>query len=680
MQELKLLAVDIGSYAVLLALFVSVVSYRANPLRAFNRYFSLYVLLLAPWQFVVAMARTTKNFGLWAPLAAPFGGILPIILFLAHDSSLIPHDTIWRRLRRGTTVYLTCIVFYIGLIFATSYTGKRLAFPLSYRLVCACTIVLSIVTAMRRRNASRQVNPYEATLVNLTVFSYVFLITVYLLVRTPLGSRLISGGMVVFLLYTVYLLLNERIMDVQGTARVAVGHTLLFLIQISIAALTFSLLATFNNGTLDTFPVLLLGFVIIGVAYLFQAFVSPLTRNLFIPLSAKTAEDLRYEAVRVAATAENEHELTVALQTAAKRYLAGLDVQIVPYNRPPLASSTSLDARATLVAHTPDHGLTPDSATHRLKSPLLDTLLECFLREHLGAVLKHSSPHFTLVCFVHERAGGKKTITVHELGCLRELTVIAASGIDRIRATSENFRSRALAMIGQTHAFRSHQARNQLEPIRNLLEALTEGKFHAIPPHHIAAVYQQSVDLTADLEFALDLTRIDPTHTSFSEVDLTDLLQQTSQAAQRLTRANHTAILFECEDSLSLTTDPRLVRQILLNLIKNGVEAAAAVRAPAITLRARGSGNGVQIDVVDNGPGIRSEIHDQIFTPWITTKANGTGLGLTFCLACARALHGDLEYLTPIGQPNAHFRLTLPLQPAEAETIGRPVEEAKHGQ
>ncbi len=108
--------------------------------------------------------------------------------------------------------------------------------------------------------------------------------------------------------------------------------------------------------------------------------------------------------------------------------------------------------------------------------------------------------------------------------------------------------------------------------------------------------------------------------------------------------------------------DPSLVEQILLNLLKNAIEALAS--GNSVRIRTGRSEREAYIDVQDDGPGLDREAESNLFRPFSTTKGPaGTGLGLAVSLRLARTLGGDLVHL-----PSAHgasWRLTLPLAGAE---------------
>lgn len=85
-------------------------------------------------------------------------------------------------------------------------------------------------------------------------------------------------------------------------------------------------------------------------------------------------------------------------------------------------------------------------------------------------------------------------------------------------------------------------------------------------------------------------------------------------------------------DSLILDADPDLLAQVLINLLRNAAEAAEAHGGePWVALRMTAThGAGVRIEVEDNGPGVPEERRSEIFLPFFTTKAKGTGVGLSF--------------------------------------------------
>ena len=98
-------------------------------------------------------------------------------------------------------------------------------------------------------------------------------------------------------------------------------------------------------------------------------------------------------------------------------------------------------------------------------------------------------------------------------------------------------------------------------------------------------------------------------------------------------------------ETLTIEVDPDLMCQVLLNLLKNGAEAVAAhAREPVLWMRfARTRGGRTQIEVGDNGPGIPETLQQDIFLPFFTTKAKGTGVGLSLARQVVLAHRGAIS-------------------------------------
>ena len=105
------------------------------------------------------------------------------------------------------------------------------------------------------------------------------------------------------------------------------------------------------------------------------------------------------------------------------------------------------------------------------------------------------------------------------------------------------------------------------------------------------------------------------------------------------------------------------IQQVVLNLCRNAMEAMEACpiahRQMAIRTR-RGEGNIVEITVDDTGPGLPPEIVDDLFEPFITTKPDGMGIGLSICRSIVVA-HGGILSAQSSKETGTTFRFTLPI-------------------
>ena len=109
--------------------------------------------------------------------------------------------------------------------------------------------------------------------------------------------------------------------------------------------------------------------------------------------------------------------------------------------------------------------------------------------------------------------------------------------------------------------------------------------------------------------------------------------------------------------------DEVMIEQVILNLSNNAIEALAAARPPSPVLllsSSRQPGEGARVAVIDNGMGMDPEFEKAPFSPFFTTKPEGTGLGLNICRSIIEAHGGHLrfEHNEPSG---CIFHFSLPL-------------------
>jgi signal transduction histidine kinase len=120
-------------------------------------------------------------------------------------------------------------------------------------------------------------------------------------------------------------------------------------------------------------------------------------------------------------------------------------------------------------------------------------------------------------------------------------------------------------------------------------------------------------------------------------------------------------------DRVQLRCDPRKIKQVLINLVQNAVEASGPGGEIDIEIRSRA--NEPAIRVLDRGRGLEPHVEPRIFQPGVTTKVSASGLGLTIARTIAEQ-HGGTLSLRPREGGGCAAELMLPL-PAPTQPEGR---------
>jgi two-component system sensor kinase FixL len=107
------------------------------------------------------------------------------------------------------------------------------------------------------------------------------------------------------------------------------------------------------------------------------------------------------------------------------------------------------------------------------------------------------------------------------------------------------------------------------------------------------------------------------------------------------------------------------VQQVLLNLIRNAVEAMQSSPRRELAIRTIVRTDGmVEVSVADSGPGLAADVREKLFQPFVTTKATGMGVGLSICRGIVEAQGGQMWLADDTGGAKFHF--TLPATGADA--------------
>ena len=131
-------------------------------------------------------------------------------------------------------------------------------------------------------------------------------------------------------------------------------------------------------------------------------------------------------------------------------------------------------------------------------------------------------------------------------------------------------------------------------------------------------------------------------------VDINELVRDLVHLAAADARLHSVNLSFELSDDLPhVYCDAVQIQQVALNLIRNAIDAMIEIGCAYgndIILRTRSVEAGVEVAVVDQGPGVPEDQEPLIFSPFHTTKEEGMGMGLSICRSIIREHGGELNF------------------------------------
>lgn len=164
------------------------------------------------------------------------------------------------------------------------------------------------------------------------------------------------------------------------------------------------------------------------------------------------------------------------------------------------------------------------------------------------------------------------------------------------------------------------------------------------------------------------LESVKQTDSLLSEVNVEELVGETAELIGKEAEAKDIRIFIDAEsETRPIWTDPYKLRQVLINLLTNGVYAAG--RGGAVSVTIRSIREEIAITVQDTGQGIPKENLSRIFEPFFSTKppGEGTGLGLFVTRSIIEKLGGGIAVTSELGK-GAAFEIRLPSHPGMDDT------------
>jgi PAS domain S-box-containing protein len=224
--------------------------------------------------------------------------------------------------------------------------------------------------------------------------------------------------------------------------------------------------------------------------------------------------------------------------------------------------------------------------------------------------------------------------------------------------------SEKMAAIGELSTYMAHEIRNPLFSIGGFANALMRNpSLNDLAKEKARIIYDESRRLDVILTNILNFAR--PTEQALGEFAPETVARQTIELMTIGSEELDITVVLEIEPNLPKAYgNAENLKQCLINLVKNALEAMSG--GGTLTLRAARSGSFVRIEVEDTGRGIPADLQRQIFSPFFTTKKQGSGLGLAMTRKNIEEMGGKVSLESTEGKGTC-ITLSLPVALAVAK-------------
>lgn len=248
---------------------------------------------------------------------------------------------------------------------------------------------------------------------------------------------------------------------------------------------------------------------------------------------------------------------------------------------------------------------------------------------------------------------------------IRDLTEQQRAELRMQEMQSELVHFSRLSAVGTMASALAHELNQPLTAVANYLEA-SRDLLDSPAPETREILREALSEAATQAVRAGEIVRKLRSYVSRGEVDARPVhLDQVVSDAIALSktsreRADIPVTVQQAESISRVMADPIQIQQVIINLIRNAMDAMSDLDDAHIAIRAMPDDDPgfVSIEVCDNGPGLSPEMKETIFKPFATTKAHGMGLGLSICQTIVEA-HGGTIRAVSSPQGGTCFRFTL---------------------
>ncbi|MDE0177385.1 MAG: PAS domain S-box protein [Gammaproteobacteria bacterium] len=251
------------------------------------------------------------------------------------------------------------------------------------------------------------------------------------------------------------------------------------------------------------------------------------------------------------------------------------------------------------------------------------------------------------------------------IGTLHDLTETL-----RTRARIEELQSELMQVarasaVGEMGSALAHELTQPLSAVVGFVEASAAlidqgaGEMPAKVREYMDQAVAQSLRAGAVIRLLREFTGRGDTERSVKDINV--VVEETCRLATLGTVADGIDLELRLAPELpSVLIDHVQIQQVVLNLVRNSIDALSDSETPAITVETALGRAAVDVVVSDNGPGLSPEVRERVFEPFVSTKPEGIGIGLSICRTIVEA-HGGRITVDSCTQTGTTFRFSVPV-------------------
>ncbi|MGA2465248.1 MAG: GAF domain-containing protein [Thermodesulfobacteriota bacterium] len=274
----------------------------------------------------------------------------------------------------------------------------------------------------------------------------------------------------------------------------------------------------------------------------------------------------------------------------------------------------------------------------------------------------------SLMTFVQQAS-----LAIHNAFMYQELKTFSQQMEEKIQKTTTDLRkteaqlirSEKLAALGQLAAGIAHEIRNPLTSINILIHSLTEN----LPTKNshwedLKVIEEEILRINEIVDQFLRFAK--PASPLFEKADLIPIFEETLQLLRPQIERGGISVQKEFESLPRATVDKEQMKQVILNLLMNAIQAMPKAGRLGLSDRMSRDGHWVELTIQDSGIGIPPEDIDKLFDPFFSTKEGGIGLGLSIAHRIIDQHHGKIEVESKPGKGTL-FTISLPISSEEED-------------